>query len=346
MLLPGGKASRRLLLHTFKRSIATDSLHVLTNEQAMAHINTRKRFAVPPQLFPSVFLDWAKHACSEKAALPFENEFQLGVNVREIRRKHADKLQVCEGAYTAAKERMYSAGNVPGSKQSVGELIERLNTEILNLQYSVASYQTLNSINIHDVAADDNIRVPIQMVQSEASETLFGPSMGSRVYTSAALRQRQLYAIEMLPRKLQQLNEKLGLRRKLLASSTEYKAFIAAEKTLHDLQRSIGLVEAMDQMRRFKVRNGRGRGQRGSTFEDFSMAVVREHLLPQLALKHNVPLEDMFCLRNSKLALAQGTGGTGEFDCIVCIRAPKPARLESYKHKGVFCKVLAIVEVK
>lgn len=332
-----------MVLRPARRASGTDSLFVLTRNDAMAHLNSKKRFPVPPPLFPEVFLDWAKHACSTKNDANFENEYQLGVNIREIRRKHLEKLTRCEEVYAHAKELMYTAGNVPGHKESVGELTTRLNSEILNLQYYVASYQILNTLDIQD--HDDMIRVPIQLAQSEASNAILGQSMATKLYSSSRLRQRQLYAIEMLPRKLQQLNEKLAQRRKLQTGNAEYKKYVVAEKALHDLQRSIGLVEAMEQLRRFKVRSGRGREQRGNTFEDYSMEVVRERLLPRLAVKHNVPVEDMFCLRNSKLALAQGTGGAGEFDCIVCVRAPKPARLENFKHRGVYCKVLAIVEV-
>lgn len=336
---------RSLLLRSSNRRIGTDSLSLLTSNEAMLHLNSKKRFLVPPPLFPDVFLSWAKHACLVKDSFTFENEYRLGVKVREIRRKNMEKLNRCEAIYANAKEIMFTTGNLDGFKESVGEIIDRLNKEILRLQYSVASYQTLKSIDIHDVDEQDKIRIPIQMAQSEALGTGMGPSMIGKVYSSARLRQRQLYAIEILPRKIQQLDEKLALRGKLQAGNAEYKSFVAAEKSLHDLQRSIGLVDAIDQLRRFKVCNGQSREHRGSTFEDFSMVVVRENLLPKLAAKHNVPVEDMFCLRNSKLALAQGSGGAGEVDCIVCVRAPKPARLDSYKHKGVFCKVLAIVEV-
>jgi hypothetical protein len=44
--------------------------------------------------------------------------------------------------------------------------------------------------------------------------------------------------------------------------------------------------------------------------------------------------------------MASSKGSTAELDSLICIRAERPARLDSYKPRGSFCKVLAVVEVK
>ena len=43
--------------------------------------------------------------------------------------------------------------------------------------------------------------------------------------------------------------------------------------------------------------------------------------------------------------MASSKGTTAELDSLVCIRIDRPSRMNAFKPKGSFCKVLAVIEV-
>ena len=48
----------------------------------------------------------------------------------------------------------------------------------------------------------------------------------------------------------------------------------------------------------------------------------------------------------SCVGMASSKGTTAELDSVICVRVDRPARMDSLKPKGSFCKVLAVVEVR
>ena len=44
--------------------------------------------------------------------------------------------------------------------------------------------------------------------------------------------------------------------------------------------------------------------------------------------------------------MASSKGTTAELDSLVCIRIDRPSRMNAFKPKGSFCKVLAVIEVR
>ena len=45
------------------------------------------------------------------------------------------------------------------------------------------------------------------------------------------------------------------------------------------------------------------------------------------------------------IGMASSKGTTAELDSLVCIRIDRPSRMNAFKPKGSFCKVLAVIEV-
>ena len=43
--------------------------------------------------------------------------------------------------------------------------------------------------------------------------------------------------------------------------------------------------------------------------------------------------------------MASNKGTTAELDSVICMKADRPARMHTVKPKGMFCKVLAVIEV-
>jgi hypothetical protein len=43
--------------------------------------------------------------------------------------------------------------------------------------------------------------------------------------------------------------------------------------------------------------------------------------------------------------MASNKGSTAELDSVICVRMDRPERMDAMKPRGMFCKVLAVVEV-
>ena len=53
----------------------------------------------------------------------------------------------------------------------------------------------------------------------------------------------------------------------------------------------------------------------------------------------------MFFFSSFSIGMASSKGTTAELDSLVCIRIDRPSRMNAFKPKGSFCKVLAVIEV-
>lgn len=113
-----------------------------------------------------------------------------------------------------------------------------------------------------------------------------------------------------------------------------------------DLYESIGLMSAIDSFQDQQKGVGSRRQNVGKGFEITAFLIVENTLIPYLAKLNDIQnLGEIFIVRNVKFGLASTKGATGEFDCIVCTKMPIPLRFVGQKTRGIFCKVLGVVEV-
>ena len=118
-----------------------------------------------------------------------------------------------------------------------------------------------------------------------------------------------------------------------------------AERRCLELYESIGLSNAQEAVGSMQLFGGHGRNNRGKSFEAVAADVVKSHLIPDVAHKRGLDKERVFAVRNVKLGMASSKGSTAEFDCLLCVKDKRPDRLENIKQKGIFCRVIAVVEV-
>jgi hypothetical protein len=118
-----------------------------------------------------------------------------------------------------------------------------------------------------------------------------------------------------------------------------------AERRCLELYESIGLSDAQEAVGSMQLFGGHGRNNRGKSFEAVAADVVKNHLIPDVAHKRGLDEESVFAVRNVKLGMASSKGSTAEFDCLLCVKDKRPDRLENIKQKGIFCRVIAVVEV-
>ena len=123
------------------------------------------------------------------------------------------------------------------------------------------------------------------------------------------------------------------------------EVFKDSERRCLELYESIGLSDAREAVGSMQLFGGHGRNSRGKSFEAVAADVVRSHLIPDVAHKRGIDKHSVFAVRNVKLGMASSKGSTAEFDCLLCVKDKRPDRLENIKQKGIFCKVIAVVEV-
>jgi len=145
----------------------------------------------------------------------------------------------------------------------------------------------------------------------------------------------------LLPTKRQDLERNLTRYNELRASCVPLQEYERAMAEYSKIAAEVGLTSAQQFQTDAQKDSGSGRNNRGKSFESQAVEIVRNCLLPYLAEKHNVPVEEMIIVQNIRLGMASANGSTAEIDSFVCIRngaCPKP--------KGTHVIVLAIVEVK
>jgi hypothetical protein len=171
------------------------------------------------------------------------------------------------------------------------------------------------------------------------------------VVGASALSSRKARVRELLPQKQLEVAQAAGLRDRIRATTPEFQPLKQAQAALAAFSLRIGLDSAILQSSSSSKHAGRDRNSRGKGFErTVAEDVLPDHLLPIVAQRHCVKdPSELFVLRNVKLGTAGIKGITAELDCLICARE-KETEGEGVgtgkREKGVFCKVLAVVEVK
>lgn len=136
-----------------------------------------------------------------------------------------------------------------------------------------------------------------------------------------------------------------NLRDELRKDAAEYDQFVLASQEKDAIYKSSGLLDAISSVGAHERDGGKGRNQRGRRFEETSLMVLEQYLLPIIAEKYGIDVTDMLIARNVKLGMAGGKGASAELDYVVCIRTDRPSDMDGLKPKGSFCRVLGLVEV-
>lgn len=323
-------ASRRAQI----RKNSTDfERYVLFGEKATQRLNRSVQFPLPPAICPDAFVMWARKLSKLHLESPRENTYMLSVKVRELIRNNKAILDECEAEYLLAEEALYASTD---TQDSLGAVLDQL---ALTISSAEASIKELKNV----LAAGASVNKEVDALSLDTIDP---------VASSAAkrLKDKLQAAHHYLPFKEQSLEEKL-VRRQRLHETELYKNFHAAKQQRDEVYRSTGLQEVIDRLELIKTRSEGTRRAGGNNFEDIATEVTKYKLIPYLAAKHNVPENEVFVIRNTKLGLATARKKgisiqrAKEFDCIVCVEAERPSRLDPYKPRGTFCKVLGIVEV-
>lgn len=166
----------------------------------------------------------------------------------------------------------------------------------------------------------------------------------------------------LLPDKICQLAKDEATRRQVRESSEEYRALESATTDREEVYVKLGLRGREKLCQQLSSGEGRGRNERGRSFENAAYSTLTELLKPKIVDKYLLNTrtltcddDEIFCLRNIKFGMASVKGGTAEFDSLVC-RSVKGDRESlsgaggswnsNMKNGRVYVEVLAVVEVK
>ena len=288
---------------------------VWTGKDAVNRLFDNCRFKLPPTQLNEHFKDWLRVTVPKK--MKTDKEFLNKVIIRNLRKTHSDKLHKIESLERQARH-----------------------------EYN----RTLNSIRIHEleksihgsVLALQNMRKFVETTVINSTDNM---QISADITNSTNLSDRILRVRDLIPLKeIETASQKKELE--LLKQRTpEYFILQEAIRHMNEYHEEIGLNSATSLLKTEQFDAGKGRNDRGLSFENAAEQVVYRHLLPSLAARENISITDILVVRNIKLGMSSQKGSTAEIDCLICVRAPRPASITQYWSCD-FCRVLAVVEVE
>jgi hypothetical protein len=303
-------------LHAWNRRRCHTNLekYVLFGEKAIDRLTANVMFGIPPVSSPSTFLAWARYKTAKFMSSPRDSFFKIGVKIKEVTSQ--DAVKRCTLDFSSAEEKLYEQD---ANGDSIGAKLDKLNMMIKNAEIAIENMKMLLAANAGLPESSD----------------VHG---GQRARLEAAIR--------YLPHK--EITYKIRIQqRDKLKECEVYKNYLVAQKRRDEVYAAANLTPLLEDLKNFNLGKSKGKTDRGKSFEDIATEVTRFKIIPYLAAKHRVRVEDIFLMRNTKFGLAKVRGETHatEFDCLVCIAAQRPSRLDPLKPSGIFSTVLGIVEV-
>ena len=277
----------------------------MDSRNALNRIKSNADTIQAPALADTTFTAWAKAGYSRK--MLSDHEFIEQVNVRNIRCRHMKGI--------LEYKRGISEANAAFMKTAHFTRLEQLRKEINGGDQAIASMKKFLATSNGRISLTGTTREKLQRVQV------------------------------LLPAKMQEIEDKISIRDQLRHQTPEYAHLVELELDAAHYYEDIGLTAAMRRALISQRSGGQGRNNRGRVFEEYVSDVIREFLIPAIAQRHSICVQDIFPVRNIKLGMASFKGVTAEIDCLICTAAPRPDRLDAWKPKGTFCRVLAAVEV-
>lgn len=275
---------------------------IICGSQALNQLINSVRYEVSPLRSSNMFTDWFQSVGTRK--LITDSEYRSKLFVREIKRKHSQVLDPIVTRLRNSQTVLETTTEYIEWKE-----LERLITSGNHAVDSMEKFLIENYIN--DVNTAPRMIEKLESVRS------------------------------LLPTKQKDLAINLARYNELRASSAALQEYEEAMAQYTAIACEVGLTCAEQFKSDARKEGGSGRNFRGKSFESQSVEIVRSCLLPYLADKYNVSVEDMLIVQNLRLGMASSNGSTAEIDSVVCVRngaCPKP--------KGTYVTVLAIVEVK
>jgi hypothetical protein len=239
---------------------------VLTGEAAIQKLLASTRFSFSPILDPNAFSSWARDTVNRKYISNLE--FKRGVDVRELRKKHASVLDTIEKEIQDAEISLKSSVNY--------DRIMSLEKRIKGFEQAIESMRKV--LSYPDTGVGEK-GVP------EGSLKLEG-----RRYISL----EQYKALQQVyPNKIDEYKSMQCELSSLIANTSEYQRHKHLNSERLELLAKLGLDFAIDAREKQRKLEGRHRHTSGFNFEDVSSLIVNSELLPLLSKRHGLPLEQL-----------------------------------------------------
>eukprot|EP01041_Mallomonas_annulata_P004756 gene4756-9454_t len=325
---------------------------VWSGKEGTERLYNHMRFSQSPTMSKLDFLNWLRLTVSRK--MKSDKEFINRVYLRNLRKQYKDLLYEVESAERHARKIFNATENairletvehfLRSSKQAVENMRKfvNINSENDNEYFIEDGKHTTSDISV----SNENSLTTVSTILETSNSKTNNNNNNNNNDNNNQIRVDRVR--EMIPKKLLEI-EQCTLELEILKNTTpEYHILQEAIQKLESCYNDIGLNEANKILKYSQHDSGRGRNERGFSFEDAAEKVLYDHLLPTLAKKENVSISKLLVVRNVKLGMASQKGSTAEIDCLICMKAPRPESMiaNTASKYSEFCKVLAVVEVK
>jgi len=289
---------------------AAAKLPIYKGQAALQRLSERAWYAVNPIKDQATFSEWCRQSTARR--LSTDREFMGRVRVRNLRRQHMDELQPLESRLSADKD---AWGAIPASKT-----LAKFQNQLQGASNAISSMQRLLSSS-----------------EQDADPTL------ATAEGAAAAADKERFKLEriklLLPEKVREREIIMRSIEQLRTDNYELLSLQESEVAVALAWERIGLTEAIASMSTNVRVAGKNRNHQGVSFEEFSERVIHDNLLPDVARQLDVPVADLFLVRNVCFGMRSSPGQTGEFDILICTRADTVPDGVPMPRGGTFCHV-------
>ena len=119
-----------------------------------------------------------------------------------------------------------------------------------------------------------------------------------------------------------------------------------AAEALARYETEIGITAIQEQIRSANKSQGHNAKSNGNTFETYGYHYALNTIVPQIAIKHSVPLTQLCCLSNITLKLPGIANTSGEIDGLIVEIMPDTSDSHQKTKRHVVSRVLCLIEMK
>ena len=285
---------------------------VLSGEYAIKRLIARARFTASPLFDTQNFADWAR--AKVKKNYITNPDFKQSVDVRELKRKYSCILRTAADSLSKAK------ASFEGNKNY--EAIVSIEKKMKGFEQALES--------IHKAIYIETLRrSQIVDIQTETISTTKKLKLSQQFRRKFITDEQYNSLTKLYPKKLMEYKVLKKDLKELIEQTPSYSDYIKNLETQNELYSRLGLKDAILKREKMRKEEGHNRHNAGYDFEDISLEIVTNSLLPALSQRYAIPVENLIVIRNFKIDLSCQERVSNEFDFIVIVKVENENKNEN-----------------
>jgi hypothetical protein len=285
---------------------------VISGEYAIKRLLARARFATSPLFDTKNFADWAR--AKVKKNYVTNPDFKQSVDVRELKRKYSCILRTAADSLSKARASFEENKNYEA---------------IVSIEKKMKGYeQALESIH-KAIYIETLRRSQPGDIETETISTTKKLKLSQQFRRKFITDEQYNSLTKLYPKKLMEYKAMKKDLMELIDQTPSYSDYIKNIEAQNELYNRLGLNDAIFKREKMRKEEGHNRHNAGYDFEDISLAIVTNNLLPALSERYAISVENLIVIRNFKIDLSCQEKVSNEFDFIVIVKVENETENEN-----------------